>query len=223
MKVYAPASNGGPLLTSDRQKASALDQTLRDDLSKFLTPAEVADYMMRGSEVGAQLRNMLSPIGPTEGEFRSIFPIYQAVHDQYPTPAGNLPPDQVAAQKAAEDQMYKQVSALLGPERAADFQQAANPNYYQLNHLVARLELPISAATQVAAVQTDIQERASTVRNDNSLSTDDRNAQLAALAQEASTKVSAALGSARGVEAYKQYGGQWLANLRPQAPPAKSP
>ena len=133
--------------------------------------------------------------------------------------SGTLPPDQVAARKAAQDQLNAQIGALLGPERAADFQQATNPTYNQLNHLVSRLELPISAATQVAAVQTDIQQRAEAVRSDTSLSTADRNTQLNALAQEASTKVGAALRTARGLEAYKQYGGQWLFNLAPKAGP----
>jgi hypothetical protein len=216
MKVYSPASNGGTLISTDLEKAASIEKEMRTELATFLTPAELSDFMLHNSETSGRLRYMLMPIQPTEAEYRTIFPIYQTFQDQFPPTVGIPPPEQPAARKAAQDQMNTQISALLGPERAADFQQATNPAYGQLNRLVSRLELPISAATQVAAVQTDIQQRADAVRNDNSLSSADRNAQLNTLAQEASTKVGAALGSARGVEAYKQYGGQWLQNLAPK-------
>ena len=118
--------------------------------------------------------------------------------------------------------MREQIKALLGPERYADYQQASQPQYQQLNALVARLDLPLSAAAQVASVQQDVQQRVAAVRADRKLSADARTAQLVALAQEAATKITATLG-ARGLEGYKQNGGQWLNQLtpRPKAPASK--
>jgi hypothetical protein len=82
-----------------------------------------------------------------------------------------------------------------------------------LNRLVSRLDLPLTASRQVLELQHDVQQRAAAVRDNNALSATERSANLAALQQEATKKLSAALGGQVGLDAYKQNGGQWLSNL----------
>ncbi len=221
-QAYAARGNNGPMLAADFEKVAALDKAYREDLAKFLTPTEANEFILRQSDVANRLRNAIAPARPTEAEYRAIFPIYQDFYDRFPSQltAGETP-EQAAARKAAQDQMLNQVSAVVGADRAADFKQAGDPQAQQLNRLVMRLDLPISAATQVAAVQTDIQQRVTALREDTSLNGAARTAQLTALQQEATTRVSDILGGSRGLEAYKQYGGQWISNLtpRPPAPP----
>ena len=225
-QVYAALNNSSGrsvLLDSDREKISAIDKAFRADLGKFLTPAEVTDFTMRSSQLGSQLRSQLAPFRATEDEFRTIFTTYQSFQDQYPTlAAGYVSPDAPPATRLAMEQLNSQISASLGPDRAADFQQAINPTYYQLNRLVARLDLPLSAAAQVAAVQQDVIQRANGIATDPSLSGAARMAQLGGLAQEASAKISTALGGQRGLDAYKEYGGQWLSSFTPRPRPAPS-
>lgn len=228
-QVYAGANAGGNrniMLDSDREKLVAADKTYRDDLAKFLTPAEVQDFVMHNSQLAGQVRNILLPMKLSEAEYRAVFPLFQAYQDQNPTMNFTyLPPDASPAARAAVEQLNNQLAATLGPDRAADVQQATNLEYNQLNRLVTRLDLPLSAATQVAAVQKDALSRATALRSDGSLNAEARAAQFAALAQEASGKISAALGGQRGLDAYKDNGGQWLINLvprpRPAAPPSK--
>jgi hypothetical protein len=76
-----------------------------------------------------------------------------------------------------------------------------------------RLNLPPEAPAQVYAVQQDITQQATAIRQDTSLSPTDRNAQLAALGQTASSRVSAILGP-DGTTAYQQSGGYWIQNLQ---------
>jgi hypothetical protein len=73
-------------------------------------------------------------------------------------------------------------------------------------------------------VQETIQKQATALRQDRTLTPDQRNAQLAALAQQAQTQLTTALGT-QGYDAYKNYGGYWLQNLQPRPRPAvrKSP
>ena len=78
-------------------------------------------------------------------------------------------------------------------------------------------EMNPTSSTQVAAVQTEMQQRSVALR-DPSLDAASRNAQIAALQQEATTRISKILGGQRGLDAYKQYGGQWLVNLAPRPP-----
>jgi hypothetical protein len=109
---------------------------------------------------------------------------------------------------------------VLTPDRVEAYKQAIDPAYQMVNRLVARLELPATAASDVVSVQKDIFQRAGTVRSDRNLTPEVKNAQLTALAEEATGKLSAVLG-ARGLEAYKQYGGQWVQSLVPRQAPKK--
>jgi hypothetical protein len=224
-QIFSATSGGATMLAADREKLAGLEKSLRDDLAKFLSPSELNEINLHLSDASQRLRMMLSAAQPTEDEYRSIFPLYQSFQDQFPGqtqgPQNAVPPEQAAARKLAQDQMNNQIKAMLGDTRAAEIQQALNPAYSQINRLVSRLDLPISAASQVVAVQQDVQERAIALRSDNTLSTDDRRAQFVALGNEASAKISAALGGPRGLEAYKMNGGQWLLNFQP--PPKARP
>ena len=193
-------------------------------MAKLLTPEELENYDLRSSNTANTLRSQLGTFKPTEEEFRAIFRATRAAEDQYGslTTAGGSYDQLKQIQTAA----LENAKAVLPPDRFADLKQSIDPAYQQINRLVARLELPTSAATDVVAVQQDVQKRIGTLRSDKSLSADQRTTQLTALAQEASTKVSTALGGTRGLEAYKQYGGQWLLNIVPKPPtpaPATTP
>jgi hypothetical protein len=214
------ARGNGPMLAADQEKMTAIDKALREDLTKFLTPAEANEFVLRQSTAAGQLRSLLTPARPTEAEYRALFPIYQDYSDRFPWGAtAGESPDTTAARRAAEEQMLAQVTSIVGADRAADFKQAGNRDDYQINQLVARLDLPISAATQATAVRTDIQSRMSALRDDASLDSAARLGQLTQLQAEANTRLSKILGGQRGVDAYKQYGGQWLTNMVPRSPP----
>src|SRR6185369_556593 len=135
---------------------------------------------------------------------------------------GMLSDEQMKARSEAQKQLNDDIKAALGPDRFADYQRATNFSFRQTSQLVARLELPPETANQVYAVQQDAQTRANTLRRDSTLSPAQRTEQLAALVAEAQGKLTTSLG-ASGLEAYKQYGGQWLQNLvpKPPTPPSK--
>jgi hypothetical protein len=205
---------GAPLSADGEEKFRALQKQMHDEIAGALTPAELLEYDLRNSSTAGRLRNALAGFNSTEAEYRALFPLYQAFDAQYPPFFVAPSPEQAAARFAAEQALREQAKALLPPDRVADFEQATRPGAQQLNQLIARLDLPLSAAAQVMTVQQDIQQRAGVIRRNGTLSADDRAAQLAALAAEANTKITAALG-ARGLEGYRQNGGQWLTQLQP--------
>ena len=64
-QVYAATSTGGNrnvMLDSDREKINAIDKAYRDELGKFLSPAEVADFTMHNGQLAGQLRYALMPL-----------------------------------------------------------------------------------------------------------------------------------------------------------------
>jgi hypothetical protein len=210
-------SFGRTWLPDDQAKMDALDKAMHDEFAATLTPQELEDYDLRTSRTANSLRNNLSALDVSEQEFRALYKLQSAFDAQFPSYSFSPTDEQQKARAAAQKQLQNDIQAALGDARYADYQRATNYNFRQTSQLVDRLELPPETATQVYAVQQDIQKRASALRQDRSLSADDRTAQLSALAAEAQTRVTASLG-AQGFEAYKQYGGQWVQNLTPRPP-----
>lgn len=217
-KVYGAASSNGSISGA---QSESFNRQLTAELTQILTPDELLEYQMRNGPTSSRLRTELAGFDPTEAEYRAIFSLYQTYDEQTPAGLGSITPEEATARAAAGQQMQEQIKSLLTPDRYADYLQASRPEYQQLNSLVARLDLPLAAAAQVAAVQQDIQQRADAVRVDGNLAAADRTNQLAALAQEAATRISAVIG-ARGLEGYQQYGGQWLTQLQPRPARTKS-
>lgn len=221
--LYGAQRNGGPLLDRDREQIAAGERAFREELGKFLTPTEANELLMRSSVLGSQLLSTLAPFRPTEQEYRAIFPLYQAFQDEFPQ-QGDLPPAQAESRRLAQERMNDQLKTILGADRAAEYQQAIDPKMQQLNRLVARLDLPLSAAIQVSALQAEATQRATALRSNTAGTPQQQLAQYTALNQEMTARVSAALGGPRGLEAYRLYGGQWLGSApQPARPAATAP
>jgi hypothetical protein len=214
-------ARGGPPSPADLEKLALLDRERRADIAKLLTPEEQLDFQMHYGPTSARMRRDLALFKPTEAEYRALFPLLDSVEQQFPSHLGTSA-DTVAARRAAEEKLQSQITAVLGADRYDEFKQSTDPANAQLNRLVARLDLPLSAAVGVAAIRNDVQQRATEIRQNQQLDPPARNAQLAALAEEASGKISQTLGGSRGLDAYKEYGGQWLTNLVPRQPAAKN-
>lgn len=211
-------ATGGNFTPEHMATLGQIDQRLRGEIAQSLTPEEFHEYDLRNGLTSTRLRSALVGFNATESEYRALFALYQGVDAKFPMMSAK--PEEQAARLAAQGQADEQIKALLGPERFAQYWQASRPEYQQLNQLVVRLDLPISAAAEVAAVQQATQQQATAIRANAQLSPAARAEQLAALAQDATTKIRTTLG-ARGLEGYRQYGGQWLQQLQPR-PNAKA-
>lgn len=211
------SSGAFTVLPGDWEKVAAIERGFREELGTFLTPDELKEYTLRNSQASNQLKWTLGAMRPTEAEYRAVYPLYQAYLDQFPangsTGLGLRATE--PAQQAAREALFAQLGAVLPPARVEDLRTALDPSYAALNRLVSRLDLPISTSKQVSAVQRDIQQRAGVIRSDASLTPTERSARLDALSQEASIKVSDALGGSRGLDAYREFGGQWLTTISP--------
>jgi len=213
-EIYQTANN--VMLPEDREKLAFLEKEKRADLAAVLTPEELQAYELRSSGTANNLRWQLSAFAPSEQEFRSIFALQRDFELQFPNDRRSN--NDEAAQKARSDAqaaMDAQIKSTLGEARYADYQRAKDGNYQQLAGLTERLALPKETAVAVYDLSKDVQKRAQQIRNDKNLNNDSRNQALAALADEATSKITASLGD-RGLEAYKENGGWWLNNLAPR-------
>ncbi|MEO7413234.1 MAG: hypothetical protein ABIZ81_07740 [Opitutaceae bacterium] len=224
-KIYDEAGmgTGGPITIGPdlQNKLTLLGKEQRADIVALLTPQEAEDYEFRTGTTANRMRSQLAAFNPNEPEFRAIHKLQSAYDAQYNLAmAGdfNSPANQEMMRQRSEAQkeLTAQIKQMLGDERGAEYERAVDGSFQQVYRVVERLELPKEAAVQAWTVQKEIQERMVALSNDRSLTPVARNAQMGALAQEAATRVSAALGD-RGYDVYKQYGGAWIQSLERQA------
>src|SRR6185295_6844623 len=133
-------------LPDEVAKLAEQEKQMHADLAKLLTPAELEQYDLRASDTANYVRRQLSSFGASEAEYRAVYAIYRPFVEQYGNNYGNLTPAQEEARQSTEKGLHTLIAAALGPGRYEDFQQATNPQYQQLNALVARLQLPLAAA-----------------------------------------------------------------------------
>jgi hypothetical protein len=213
-EIYAKSK--GVILAEDREKLAFLEKEKLADIAKTLTPQELEDFQLRTSNTANQLRNQLTTFNATEAEFRALYKAASGVDEKFGSNIGFRNPADYQARQAA---LLAAAQTALSPERFAEYKQAADPQYQQINRLVARLELPAATSQQVVALQQDIQTRARAIQTNRDLPAADRTTQLEALQAEATAKLTTSL-TARGLAAYKENGGYWLENLKPRPMPA---
>lgn len=215
-EIYSKAN--GVMLPEDREKIALLEKEQRADFAGVLSSEELENYELRSSNTANLIRRQLSIFKPNEAEFRALFQATRAAEAQYGSVSSSGPSSADQATKV-RTAILADLQSQLSPERFAELSQATDPKYQMVNQLVARLDLPASAAIEVVGIQQDVQKRMGAIRRDTTLSTEQRNVQLAELSVEAKAKVSSTL-TPRGLEAYRNYGGYWLENINP--PPGRT-
>ena len=216
---YSSLSMGGAIMfgQAEREKMNAIEKAQHADLAKVLSPQELELYDLMTSNTAQSLRYQLSAFNPTEQEFRALYNLRRDYDERMPVFDGMMTQEQSRARMDAEKQLNEQIKLALGADRYAEYERATDYNYRQTSRLVARLELPAETTDQLYAVQKEFEQK----RRDSMkgvASRDQMASVMTALQQEAIAKVTPLLGGDKAVEAYKQYGGQWLTNMVPRMP-----
>jgi hypothetical protein len=204
------------LTTADREKMNALDKQMKVELAKIMTPKEYEDYELRGSNTANSLRYQLAAFDATETEFLTLFKLQRAFDDRFGQMYSQPSQEEMRQRSEAQRQLNDQIKAALGPARIEAYERATNHEYRTTSQLVARLELPPETTDQAWKIRDEIQKRGMLARQDQSLTQEQRMAHYAELQKEAVAKLTPLFGGTRGLEAYKQYGGQWIEQMVPR-------
>jgi hypothetical protein len=210
-----------PGMMTDRTKMAALEKEQQDAIAALLSPEEHFEYRLRNSNSASILRESLSAFNPTEEEYRTMFRLREAFDDKYRTfnQSGSLVLNEALMRErsAAEKQLNEQIKAALAPERAATYDRLTDYSFRRTNQLVERLGLPAATTDRLWETQKEFELR----RNDifRTATPDQRTQMLSSLQQEAVARVAALFGQPSHLEAYKQYGGNWLQSLNPPLRP----
>lgn len=199
--------------SEDSKELLKIRNERRAELAKLLTPQELLEYEVRSSQTATQMRYDLAAFEPNEDEFRRIFKARAEFDNEFgPNYGGTQDAEQMKKRAEAQRKVDEALKLELGPERYAEYKQASDYAYRELARVATRYELPKETAKKVWAVKTAAEEQASKLRQDQSLSTEQRLAASKAIQTETEKAVTEMLGE-RGYKSYLNSGGYWMRNV----------
>lgn len=210
-EIYAKAE--GYIDQDTQADLKKLDRKMREELGAILTPEQLENYELRTSDVANNMRWQLSAFEPGEDEFKAIFK-YKRAEEEWQAARNNedKPPtaDERKAlqeqQKAASDELAK----ALGADRLKEYKLLDDWSYRNLVDAGVAKE----SVFKVADMKQTAEDAARKLRQDKTLTPEQRNDALKAIRDETQKALTGLLGE-RVTKAYKAQGGWWLRNLAP--------
>jgi len=206
-------SGGGEEAASEMMKVQKEKEA---ELAKFLTPEELEAYQLRMSQTAMMMRFQLASFEPDEQEFVEIFRATKAFQEEFGMMGRPQDKEGQAKFDAADKAMKEAMKEKLG-DRYADYERAQDWQYNQLHAVAKKNGVAKEATVAVWDMRKAAQDEAGKVRNDKSLSTEQRNAALQAIADETTRSVQQTLGD----DAFKAFqknrtASGWLNELAPK-------
>ena len=214
LRQQTTAATRGLMLPEDREKLALLEKEKRADLAKILSPSELEDYLMRTSQTTMQLRTALTAFNASESEFRAIYQAKAAFDEKYSFQnMGNfLGGDAMKERTAAQARVAEQLKAALGETRYAEYARSSDREYQAISRLAQQANLPATAAVQAYNLRDNASKESNRIFADAALSTDQKRAALATLAQTTRTQLTATLGADAG-STYVKLANTWLSRI----------
>jgi len=203
------APNGRPT-PGQAEQLREIDREQDAALAGAMTAEEKYEFDLTTSPTADRMRRELIGFNPTQAEFQEIFSRERALDAAYAYQDTN--DETVGAAKAADEQkMLADLEAALGPERAAQFEQAGNPDFQSLTLLAARFDLPPEVSQTVLEMRRLAEEARSQLLINQDIPADRRNAALNAIQAEAERATRETLGD----KAYAEYSrsATWIRGL----------
>ncbi|HSH94311.1 MAG TPA: hypothetical protein VK968_09205 [Roseimicrobium sp.] len=206
----------GRVEAEDEAELKKIRDQRRAELAQVLTPQELFEYELRSSQTASQMKYDLGAFDPSEAEFRKIFEFKSAFDNQYGRNYGygDEDPETRKARMEAQKKLDEQLKATLG-DRYADYQKSQDYSFRELARIAKRYDLPKESADKVYAMKATAEQQAAKLRNDSSLTSEQRQAAMAAIQAETKKAITDTLGD-RGLKSYLRSGGYWINNLSPQ-------
>ncbi len=211
------AKNDGYMDQDSQAELAAIGKKFRAELATVLTPEQLEEYELRSSETAQRMKWELSSFDPDEKEFRAIHAYKQAQEDintlLRPDVENNeATRDQIKAIQEKQKTLKDSLAETLGTNRIAEYQLMEQYEYRNL----LDAGVPKESVFKIPNIQKEAEAAASKLRNDKSLTQEQRTAALQAIKVE-TTKTLAGLLGERRANYYQQSGGYWLRNLAPES------
>jgi hypothetical protein len=210
--IKAAANN--ILIDEDRVQLRTLYDGLVNEVSQLLTPAERAELELR-----VQAKNFLEQgdgirwdgVAINTEQLREFVRLSKQFKDTWQNEflgARELPPEEQTRRRA---EFETQVEKLFGPAHYAEYRRAQDPDFRETWAFMQEQNQPLESAINIYGIRRAAEEQAGKLKDDGSLSAEERSVALTALKSASSGRISAALGET--ASEYLEYRAQWLESI----------
>jgi hypothetical protein len=192
-------------------------------LAQYLTPQEIREYDLRNSQTATQLSFDLQGLSLNREQYEAIFDIRNKYGDSIYNYADSM--DSAGGQKRVEEtkkSMIADLASALGPEKAKEYERSQDYSYQQLSRMAKRYDLPADTAPKVYDYKQVAEETAKQVRENTTLTAEQRQTQLQQIRAETERTVKSTIGD-QNYQRYLSQGGFWINNLAPTQRPPGAP
>ena len=188
----------------------ALDKKFRDKLATVLTPEQVENYELQSSDIANNMRFQLGAFDPNEEEFRSIYQYTQAMDDLKSGDSDNPTSADMQMQLQQQKALEATLAQSLGPDRMKEYKLLDDYAFQNLSQAGVSMD----SIMKVADMKQQAEKAAQQIRDNSSLTPDQRTAALKEIRAATQDSLAGVLGN-RQAKAYVGNGGWWLRNLGP--------
>ena len=182
--LEAQAREGKP---PDPAVLAQLRQETRDERGQVLDPAQLEEFLLRYSQTAGNLRNQLNGFEKSApDEFRTLFRASDSINEQLQLVTGD-DPAVIAQRTALEKQLEAAIKTTLGPDRYQNYLAAQDPAYRDALALAQQSGAPLETIQSLQELYQATQLEQDRIRNDPSLTAEQKADQLKALDQEQKT------------------------------------
>jgi LysM repeat protein len=179
-QAYTNGLDGKPV---DRAELARLEQQMRGELAKILTPAQLEEFLLRYSASADSLRNQLRGFQATPEEFRNLFRASDPIAQQLQLLSGD-DAGTAASRATLQKQLEDALKNTLGPDRYQAYLLSQDPAYQDAVALAQKAGAPTNAIAGLYHVSQAFRQEQDRIRNDPTLTPDQKAQQLKNLDQQ---------------------------------------
>ena len=217
VKMMKKFKNGQPD-GEDMKEVQKAQKEMEAELARMLTPEEYEGFQLRMSQTAMTMRMQLSGFDPSEEEFRKVFFEKKKFDDEFSMlTSGTEDKEEREKRATAQKELNNKLKELLGEARYAEYERAQDWNYQNIAKIAERNNLGKDAAVKVYDMKKVVEAEAAKIRNDKSLTSEQRTAALKSIRVETENSIKGVLGD-KGYKSYEN-NAWWLKSISPDPKP----
>lgn len=165
----------------DLADLARLRQQTRAELAQVLNPEQLEEYLLRYSSNATALRTDLHGLNSTPDQFRNLFRMTDPIDQQLLQLANNTDPAAVRRRQELEQQRDQAVAEALGSDDYKKFRLLQDPVYREAQAVAQQSGAPPEKIIPLYEINRATEQEQQTIRNDNSLTGDQRAQKLEAV------------------------------------------
>lgn len=171
-----------------------LEQQTRAELAQLLNAEQLEEYLLRYSQTARNLRAELRSFELTPDEFRTLFRLRDPIEQQIRLYSSGADPVNVVRRVDLERQRESVTRQSLGPDRYQLFQFAQDPLFQQAQLSMQEIGAPAEAVIALYQINQATELERQRIRNDSSLTLEQRATALAQMLAEKEESLRRVLG-----------------------------